>query len=271
LILASLGVLEAAQSRNDAGGISGGFRRKPLKGLAEALLMQKPSQAFAFPSAAGLKSADSLSKHRAVLQMRIPDDSSGKAPSFHVAALDKLMRPALGVLLAALLTLAPFDAAEAARTGGRVGGRMPSAPPRMTQQRIYQQQRVYPQRSTTNIYVAPSASYGYSPFGFGMSPGSYLGYSLAEAFIREQQRQAYLQQQLAVQQQLGQDQQAIAQLQQALTAQNAKVEALKLQQPGNDGATISDTSNSDSERIRQLQKEVTEQQKEIEAFRAQAK
>jgi len=40
----------------------------------------------------------------------------------------------------------------------------------------------------------------------GISTGTYLGISLVETLIREQQRQAYLQQQLRTQQELGRDQ-----------------------------------------------------------------
>jgi len=58
----------------------------------------------------------------------------------------------------------------------------------------------------------------------GISTGTYLGISLVETLIREQQRQAYLQQQLRTQQELGRDQAAIAQLQAELAAQNSKVQ-----------------------------------------------
>ena len=53
--------------------------------------------------------------------------------------------------------------------------------------------------------------YGY---GGGIGMGTYLGLSVAEAFLREQQRQAYLQRELQTAQQLGKDQAAIAALQQ---------------------------------------------------------
>ena len=57
---------------------------------------------------------------------------------------------------------------------------------------------------------------------------------LAETLIRENQRQAYLQQQLRTQQELGRDQAEIAMLQRALAEQNAKIEGLKSQQSGSD-------------------------------------
>jgi hypothetical protein len=103
-------------------------------------------------------------------------------------------------MLAALLTMAPVDEAFAAsRSGGRVGGRAP----------VY---RSAPSRTyrSTNVYISPPAvvyggGYGYG-YGYGISPGAYLGLSLVEALIREQERQAYLQQQLRTQLELGRDQ-----------------------------------------------------------------
>ena len=124
-------------------------------------------------------------------------------------------------MLAALLTMAPVDEAFAAsRSGGRVGGRAPvhrSAP-----SRTYR---------STNVYISPPAvvyggGYGYG-YGYGISPGAYLGLSLVEALIREQERQAYLQQQLRTQQELGRDQAKIAELQRQLADQSAKVEGLR--------------------------------------------
>jgi len=139
-------------------------------------------------------------------------------------------------MLAALLTMAPVDEAFAAgRSGGRVGGRAPvsrAAPARA------------PVSRTTNVYVSPAPAvvygggYGYGGYGygggFGISPGAYLGLSLAETLIRENQRQAYLQQQLRTQQELGRDEAEIAMLQRALAEQNAKIEGLKSQQSGSD-------------------------------------
>jgi hypothetical protein len=62
--------------------------------------------------------------------------------------------------------------------------------------------------------------------------GLYFGLSIAESFLREQQRQVYLQNQLKVQQELGRDQAQIAQLQRELAEQNAKVDGLKQQNGG---------------------------------------
>ncbi|KOO26907.1 hypothetical protein Ctob_004426 [Chrysochromulina tobinii] len=60
------------------------------------------------------------------------------------------------------------------------------------------------------------------------------GRSGGRTLIRENQRQAYLQQQLRTQQELGRDQAEIAMLQRALAEQNAKIEGLKSQQSGSD-------------------------------------
>jgi len=109
--------------------------------------------------------------------------------------------------------------------------------------------------------------YGYGGYGGGGGNGMglYLGLSLAETFLREQQRQAYLQQQLATQRQLGADQAAIAALQQQLQEQNNKVESLKSQNGG--AAPKIDT---ETEATLKLKLQMMEQQKEIEQLKAAA-
>ena len=153
-------------------------------------------------------------------------------------------------MLAALLTMAPVDEAFAAgRSGGRVGGRAPvsrAAPARA------------PVSRTTNVYVSPAPAVVYGG-GFGISPGAYLGLSLAETLIRENQRQAYLQQQLRTQQELGRDQAEIAMLQRALAEQNAKIEGLKSQQSGGDSggdevSRLKDQLRRQEDEIRSLQR-----------------
>mmetsp|Transcript_16833 Transcript_16833/g.53945 ORF Transcript_16833/g.53945 Transcript_16833/m.53945 type:complete len:220 (+) Transcript_16833:36-695(+) len=179
---------------------------------------------------------------------------------------------AAGLALAAIVAFAPLSEVEAARSGGRVGGRAPSRAPSVS--------RAAPapaSPSRTNVYISPAPVYGggmgygyggyggYGGFGGGgISTGTYLGISLVETLIREQQRQAYLQQQLRTQQELGRDQAAIAQLQAELAAQNSKVEQLKSQQvapaaaaPAADAATVS-----------QLQQQLQQQQQQIEALKA---
>lgn len=182
---------------------------------------------------------------------------------------------ALGSLLTAALVLTPTDEALAARTGGRMGGSagftrsMPRAPP--------------PRASAprTNVYInsAPSIGFGgggmmaatpfgggygysYSPFG-GMNTGTYLGFSLIESLIREQQRQAYLQRQLDMQRQLGTDQAQIAMLQSELAKQSQKVDGIKAQAPKD--------LDMNSDAVKQLQAKLESQQKEIDAQNAQIK
>jgi len=169
-------------------------------------------------------------------------------------------------VLAAILSIAPVDEAFAAgRSGGRVGGRAPvsrAAPPRAAPSR------------TTNVYVAPTPVYGgYGGYGYGyggfggggISTGTYLGLSLAETFIREQQRQAYLQQQLRTQQELGRDQAQIQQLQQELAAQNAKVEGIRAQQAAGGGsATAPAAPSTDAETVKLLQQQLIQQQQQIQ-------
>ena len=97
--------------------------------------------------------------------------------------------------------------------------------------------------------------------------GLYLGLSVAESFLREQQRQAYLQQQLRTQQELGRDQQAIQQLQMELAAQNAKVDQLKAQNGGQvPAASVQpQAAPGEMEAMRQM---LIQQQKELEALKA---
>jgi hypothetical protein len=157
-------------------------------------------------------------------------------------------------MLAALLTMAPVDEAFAAsRSGGRVGGR--ASVYRSAPSRTYR---------STNVYISPPAvvyggGYGYG-YGYGISPGAYLGLSLVEALIREQERQAYLQQQLRTQLELGRDQAKIAELQRQLADQSAKVEGLRSQQADRGSAP----DREDAETIRKLQKQLRLQQREIE-------
>ncbi|KAL1515579.1 hypothetical protein AB1Y20_002199 [Prymnesium parvum] len=154
---------------------------------------------------------------------------------------------ALAALAAASIVFSPLqDANAASRSGGRVGGRAPavsrSAP-----------SSVSPSRGTTNVIISQppmGMGYGYGGYGYGgyggygygggggNGLGLYLGLSLAETFLREQQRQAYLQQQLKIQQQMGADQAAIANLERQLAEQNSKVEQLRSQQTASDAATI---------------------------------
>ena len=182
----------------------------------------------------------------------------------------------LGLMLAASIAFAPLDSAEAARSGGRVGGRAPvsrSAPSRAPSA-ISQPH--------TNVYVSPAPVYGggmgmgygggygggFGGGGFGgggISTGTYLGISLVETLIREQQRQTYLQQQLRTQQELGRDQAQIAQLQAELAAQSVKVDGLKVQQQ--QGATVATATAPDADAVKRLQQQLIDQQKQIEVLK----
>mmetsp|Transcript_15278 Transcript_15278/g.48462 ORF Transcript_15278/g.48462 Transcript_15278/m.48462 type:complete len:238 (+) Transcript_15278:14-727(+) len=178
----------------------------------------------------------------------------------------------LGALLAGLVAFAPLDEAQAARSGGRVGGRAPvtrSAPSRSTPAPA----------SHTNVYIAPApvygggygGGYGYG-YGGGMfggggiSTGAYLGLSLVDTLIREQQRQQFLQQQLRTQQELGKDQAMIQQLQAELAAQSAKVDGLKAQQLQAGGSVPA--PQADLTAVNLLQQQLLQQQKEIELLKA---
>ena len=86
--------------------------------------------------------------------------------------------------------------------------------------------------------------------------------------MRRQQRQAYLQQQLRTQQELGRDQAAISQLQAELAAQNAKVEGLKQQGAGQGQSLQPQAAPGESEAMLQLKLQLVQQQKELETLKA---
>jgi len=181
------------------------------------------------------------------------------------------VQPAMAAALSAAVVMTPFSA-EAARSGGRVGGRAPSSSMRSAP-------RAAPAR-TTNVYVQPAMpmggmGMGYGGYGYGGGMmggggnglGLYPGLSVAETFMREQQRQAYLQQQLRTQQELGRDQAAIQQLQMELQAQNAKVEQLKAQNGGQVPTTSvqQQPAPGEMEAMRQM---LIQQQKELMELKA---
>jgi len=178
----------------------------------------------------------------------------------------QLQRTALAALAAAVLVAAPMDA-EAARSGGRMGGRAPamrSAPMRSAPMRGGGGYGGGYGGGRTNVIISPGIGMGMSPFGYGygygISPGAYLGLTLAETLLREQQRQAYLEQQLRTQQQLGQDQAMIQQLQTALAEQSAKVEGLRAQGGGGGGAAAAAPAlTADQAQIERLTRELAEQ------------
>merc|ERR1719263_1746658 len=103
-------------------------------------------------------------------------------------------------------------------------------------------------------------------YGMGMSPGGaglYLGLSLAETLIREQQRQAFLEQQLRTQQELGRDQASIAALQRELAEQTAKVNSLQ-SQGGGPGSPVLDKEQE----LEMMRAQLATQQKAIEELKA---
>jgi hypothetical protein len=202
------------------------------------------------------------------------------SPSVTMAATD-WKKPAMSVFLALALTFSPMDAAEAGRSGGRVGGRAPSMSSRpaarpssgATARPAMRTSAPAPApvQRTTNVYMAPMGGgmYGGGMYGGGMMGGGngmglYLGLSVAESFMREQQRQQYLQQQLRTQRELGQDQAAIQQLQNELAQQNLKVDAMKQQgAETNTGAA----TEKDIEALK-LRLQLMEQEKEIAQLKA---
>jgi len=203
------------------------------------------------------------------------------SPSVTMAATD-WKKPAMSVFLALALTFSPMDAAEAGRSGGRVGGRAPSMSSRPAARPSSgasarpamrtSAPAPAPMQRTTNVYMGSpmgGGMYGGGMYGGGMMGGGngmglYLGLSVAESFMREQQRQQYLQQQLRTQRELGQDQAAIQQLQNELAQQNLKVDAMKQQgAETNTGAA----TEKDIEALK-LRLQLMEQEKEIAQLKA---
>jgi len=205
------------------------------------------------------------------------------SPSVTMAATD-WKKPAMSVFLALALTFSPMDAAEAGRSGGRVGGRAPSMSSRPASRPSSgasarpamrtSAPAPAPMQRTTNVYMGSpmgGGMYGGGMYGGGMMGGGngmglYLGLSVAESFMREQQRQTYLQQQLRTQRELGQDQAAIQQLQSELASQNLKVDAMKQQgAETNTGAA----TEKDIEALK-LRLQMMEMEKEIAQLKAPA-
>merc|ERR1712087_1052099 len=207
-------------------------------------------------------------------------------------------KPAIAAFIAAAISFAPVDTIVHAKSaGGRVGGRVSlSAPtsvvrsskPAMSSASKTSVVRPPPASAppVTNVYSAPAApppvtniivgspqpmGYGYGGYGQpmgGSGMGLLIGAELAEAFLKEQQRQAYLQQQLKVQQQLGTDQAQIQALQRQLAEQSAKVDALAAQKAAAPSpAPSAGTQQAPTEAQLQLQLQVLQQQKELEALK----
>ena len=171
-------------------------------------------------------------------------------------AMPKWAQSATAFALAAAVTVAPVDAAFAAKSGGRVGGRVSSSSPSgvkstapkaasstaasSTTPKAATSTATAPAATTTapaapqvtNVYMTQPMGYGYGYGGYGMGGGGgggmglLIGVELANAFIKAQERQAYLQQQLKVQQQLGADSAQIQELQRQLAEQTTRQRAV---------------------------------------------
>jgi len=151
-------------------------------------------------------------------------------------------RAVVGGLFALLTPLAGLpDSAEAARSGGRAGGGRGGFSSRAATKAAPPTPQVV-RPSVTVIQSAPTmpfgggfgGGYGYGG-GFGLSTGQLIGLSaieLADAFGREQRRQAFLKQQLETQQKLGKDEAQIAELQKQLAETNAKMAEIQKAKEG---------------------------------------
>eukprot|EP00965_Chrysotila_dentata_P214759 6188369-Pleurochrysis_carterae.AAC.2 len=151
---------------------------------------------------------------------------------------------AASALCALLFVASPLtiDSAEAASrgSGGRMGGRVaPRAAPTPSRTHTHTNTVIVQPAPTV---VSPFPSYGYGGgYGYGYvapSPGLVglsVGLDIAGAIMREQQRQAFLEQQLRTQRELGADQVKIAELQRQLAEQNSKIDQLRYQQQSQPG------------------------------------
>merc|ERR1712216_303385 len=135
-------------------------------------------------------------------------------------------RIVVGGLFALLAPLAGQpQGAEAAKSGGRMGGgsfRPKAASPRAAPRAAAP---AASRPSVTIINSAPAMPFG-GGYGFGLTPGQFLGLSaieLAESIARENRRRAYLEQQMQIQRELGKDQAEIDALQKQLAETNAKM------------------------------------------------
>jgi hypothetical protein len=262
---------------------SEGYGRTPEFGSNARQMRELSSLLFAAPPMSSVRPSLVRQFARPMPRARKPDaymlagnHGEGTEQKKH-PVMPKLLKKIVPFMLAALLTLAPADDALAARSGGRVGGRAPVVSRSAPRAAPKASSSSYTAPATTNVIVAPSVGYGYGGGfgyggfggGFGISPGAYLGMSVVDSLIREQQRQAYLQQQLRTQQELGKDQAMIQQLQAKLKEQDSKVDALKAKQASEPQAPAPASQSQDAEAVRKLQQQLMEQQKQIEALKSE--
>lgn len=134
---------------------------------------------------------------RAVAQQGAAAAGAAEGEPMQVAS--SALRAALAIMAALAVAFVPMDGAEAARSGGRMGGgRMGgrSAPPPPRAQAQSQTQRQAMPSAGPTVVVAPSPfGYGFgSPFGFGMPlfgppilPIPFGGNSANDQMLKEQQ------------------------------------------------------------------------------------
>lgn len=265
----------------------------PLHTGMDSTTMGKPGHvttANAMPT--NLMSLPKANVKPGILHAQSPTKSFDKYLSNHPALEKRSPQPSevqknlgkVGKFLAAnavglSLMLAPMGDAMAARSGGRMGGSggFAAARSRTAPKAAAVAPPVAQAPRTTNVYVQPAMpmggygmgygmgmpgmGYGYSPFGGGMSTGTFLGIELVSAILREQSRQAAIKRELAIQQQLGQDSAKIAELQAQLQAQNSKVDALQAKAPPG--------TNFDQQSMQKMQDQLMAQQKELETLKAE--
>ena len=193
------------------------FAQPAMAAIVAATIAFAPIDAVHAATKSATKSRPNVVQTKSGLKT-VPSASASKAAAPSTSTAPKASASA---------TAAPSATASDSRTGGRIGGRAPApaaapaaapataaaaAPAAPAVTNVIIQQPMQPMYGGGMGYGQPMMGGG---GGGGM--GLLIGAELVEAFMKEQQRQAMLKQQLATQQQLGADQAADPHMSQSAT------------------------------------------------------
>ena len=189
------------------------FTQPAMAAIVAATIAFAPIDAVHAATKSATKSRPNVVQTKSGLKT-VPAASASKAAAPSTSTAPKA---------SASTTAAPSATASDSRTGGRIGGRAPApaaapaataagAPAAPAVTNVIIQQPMQPMYGGGMGYGQPMMGGG---GGGGM--GLLIGAELVEAFMKEQQRQAMLKQQLATQQQLGADQAADPHMSQSAT------------------------------------------------------
>ena len=193
------------------------FTQPAMAAIVAATIAFAPIDAVHAATKSATKSRPNVVQTKSGLKT-VPAASASKAAAPSTSTAQKA---------SASTTAAPSATASDSRTGGRIGGRAPApaAAPAAAQAATEAAAPAAP--AVTNVIIQQpmqpmyggGMGYGQPMMGGGGGGGMGLliGAELVEAFMKEQQRQAMLKQQLATQQQLGADQAADPHMSQSAT------------------------------------------------------